>query len=141
MGTRSSIGVMHGDKIKAVYCHWDGYLSHNGRILYEHYTSSRANQLVALGNLSSLGERVVPAESQVHTFDNKQKGVCVFYGRDRGEHGQEFQVYHSLAEWADSVDYEFLYVMKDNVWYVSTDGLTLEPLEDALALDEAHNGN
>ena len=84
MGTRSSIGVMHGDKIKAVYCHWDGYLSHNGKILYEHYTSSKANQLVALGNLSSLGERLAPEEGQVHTFDNKQKGVCVLGCRAPG---------------------------------------------------------
>jgi hypothetical protein len=29
MGTRSRIGVMHGDKCKSVYCHWDGYLSHH----------------------------------------------------------------------------------------------------------------
>ena len=33
MGTRSRIGVMHGDKVKSVYCHWDGYLEHNGQIL------------------------------------------------------------------------------------------------------------
>ncbi len=28
MGTRSFIGVMHGDVCKVVYCHWDGYLEH-----------------------------------------------------------------------------------------------------------------
>ena len=37
MGTRSRIGVMHGDVVKSVYCHWDGYLEHNGVILQEHY--------------------------------------------------------------------------------------------------------
>jgi hypothetical protein len=54
MGTRSRIAVMHGDKCKSVYCHWDGYLEHNGLILQEHYDSAKANHLVALGDLSSL---------------------------------------------------------------------------------------
>ena len=54
MGTRSRIAVMHGPVAKSVYCHWDGYLEHNGAILLEHYDSSKANQLVALGDLSSL---------------------------------------------------------------------------------------
>jgi hypothetical protein len=54
MGTRSVIGVYHGGNAKAVYCHWDGYLDHNGRILLDHYDSPRANELVALGDLSSL---------------------------------------------------------------------------------------
>jgi len=30
MGTRSRIAVMHGSVAKSVYCHWDGYLEHNG---------------------------------------------------------------------------------------------------------------
>ena len=58
MGTRSRIGVMHGDKVKSVYCHWDGYLEHNGAILQEHYNSSKANFLVALGDISSLGRNI-----------------------------------------------------------------------------------
>ena len=41
MGTRSRIGVMHGDKVKSIYCHWDGYLEHNGRILAESYDRDR----------------------------------------------------------------------------------------------------
>ena len=54
MGTRSRIGVMHGNICKSVYCHWDGYLEHNGVILQDYYNSARANNLVALGDLSSL---------------------------------------------------------------------------------------
>jgi hypothetical protein len=54
MGTRSRIGVMHGDLVKSVYCHWDGYIAHNGKVLQEYYTSAQANELVALGDLSSL---------------------------------------------------------------------------------------
>ena len=54
MGTRSRIAVMHGSVCKSVYCHWDGYLDNNGRILQEYYDSAKANNLVALGDLSSL---------------------------------------------------------------------------------------
>jgi hypothetical protein len=41
MGTRSRIGVMHGNKVKSIYCHWDGYLHFNGRILQESYDSAK----------------------------------------------------------------------------------------------------
>jgi hypothetical protein len=36
MSTRSAIGIRYGTIIKAVYCHWDGYVEHNGAILQEH---------------------------------------------------------------------------------------------------------
>ena len=57
MGTRSRIGVMHGDVCKSVYCHWDGYLDHNGVILQENYDSAKANHLAYLGD-ATVGERV-----------------------------------------------------------------------------------
>ena len=64
MGTRSRIGVMHGDNCKSVYCHWDGYLEHNGSLLQKHYDSAGANHIVALGDLSSLGSVI----GEVHPF-------------------------------------------------------------------------
>ena len=39
MATRSTIAMKTKDgKIKAIYCHWDGYVDHNGRILSNFYT-------------------------------------------------------------------------------------------------------
>ena len=141
MGTRSRIGVMHGDNCKSVYCHWDGYLEHNGAILQAHYDSAQANHLVALGDLSSLGQ-YVNTELE-HTFENPVKDVCVFYGRDRGETGTEFKTdltFDSFFERADGCGAEWYYIMKDGVWYV---GNTYErdvvyykklvPLTEALA--------
>ena len=90
MGTRSAIGVMHGDKAKVVYCHWDGYLEHNGRILFDHYDSAKANHLVALGNISSLDKNIEIPEGVEHSFDKSAKGITVFYGRDRGEGPAEY---------------------------------------------------
>jgi hypothetical protein len=58
MGTRSRIGIMNDDgSIRSIYCHWDGYLSYNGVILYTSYnTKEKVNQLVDLGGLSSLDD-------------------------------------------------------------------------------------
>ena len=46
MATRSCIGIKHGDVIKSVYCHWDGYLDHNGKILLENYKDPFKVQLL-----------------------------------------------------------------------------------------------
>lgn len=133
MGTRSAIGVMHGNKAKVVYCHWDGYLEHNGRILLEHYDSAKANHLVALGGLSSLGVNVEIPEGVEHTFDKPAQGVCSFYGRDRGEEGNEYIVCFSDTEMFDHFEWcEFFYIMKDGQWYVSQ-GQGWSLLADAIA--------
>jgi hypothetical protein len=107
---------MHGDKVKSVYCHWDGYLDHNGVILQGHYyDSAKANHLVALGDLSSLR----PEIGEKHTFGD-EVDCCTFYGRDRGEKDVEFQVAHTFEEFleqAESCFAEYYYIMKDGVWY------------------------
>ena len=135
MGTRSRIGVMHGDKLKSVYCHWDGYLSHNGQLLQDHYDSAKANHLVALGDISSLGKLIGEAHpfSQFDInkddpdFDklialeelSEKEGWTTFYGRDRGESDVDFTVDQSYAEFlGKGYDCEYYYIMCDGVWYV-----------------------
>ena len=120
MGTRSAIGVIHGDKAKVVYCHWDGYLDHNGRILLEHYDSAKANHLVALGGISSLDRNIEIPEGVEHTFDKPAKGITVFYDRDRGEDANKYVVCFSDAEMYEHFSWcEYFYIMRDGVWYVS----------------------
>ena len=97
MGTSSRIAVMHGDVVKSVYCHWDGYLKHNGSILQKHYDSAKANNLVALGDLSSLKHE------------------------DRGEKNVEFQTDRSFESFIKRVQGncgEWYYIRRDGVWYV-----------------------
>jgi hypothetical protein len=149
MGTRSRIAVMHGPIAKSVYCHWDGYLEHNGAILQEHYDSSKANQLVALGDLSSLrpeiGEKHAFSRLEVpmddEAYDKLYGNMTTFYGRDRGEQNVEWKVDHTFEDFLDRAKgcaAEFYYVMKDGVWYVGdTYGSTelsnkLTPLTEAL---------
>ena len=137
MGTRSRIGVMHGDKCKSVYCHWDGYLAHNGAILETSYDSSKANHLVALGDLSSLANNIEIPEGVEHSFENPAKDITVFYGRDRGEKGTEFKVAHTFAEFLEQCDNcgaEYFYVMKDGVWYCGTTYENTHPLSKTLTV-------
>lgn len=143
MGTRSRIGVMHGENCKSIYVHWDGYLDHNGRILLEHYDSSKANHLVALGDASSLGTEVFIPEGVEHSFDNPEKNITTFYGRDRGETGTSWETddtFEKFLERANNCGAEYYYVMRDGVWYVGTTydsdavlGGKLVPLAEALA--------
>lgn len=146
MGTRSRIAVMHGTVCKSVYCHWDGYLEHNGAILQEHYDSSLANQLVSMGDLSSLGTQIgeqhpfslfvtkdeefkalseeeqlrIKAKTEVEYEAAKAAGWCTFYGRDRDEKDVEWKVAHTFDEFLEQVeasDGEYYYVMENGVWY------------------------
>lgn len=117
MGTRSSIGMEHPDgSITAIYCHWDGYLSHNGKILYENYGQEKLVQLLALGDISSLAPKI----GTKHDFDNPPKGVVNAYGRDRGEKDVDSTDYASRAEWMAGAGNEYNYLLdKDGVWHVS----------------------
>ena len=129
MGTRSRIAVMHGTVCKSIYCHWDGYLEHNGAILQEHYDSSKANHLVALGDLSSLRAEIgekhafsqfeLPKE-EVEAFKTLTENMCTFYGRDRGETGIEFKVAQTFDEFLEQCNHcgaEYYYIMEDGQWY------------------------
>jgi len=146
MGTRSRIGIMHGDSVKSVYCHWDGYLQHNGAILQEHYDSVKANHLVAMGDLSSLGTQIGEQHPFSPHFDEgskvaydaaKEAGYCTFYGRDRGEKNTEWKVAHTFNQFLEQVDNcgaEYYYIMKDGVWYCGSPykGSKLVRLDEAL---------
>ena len=128
MGTRSRIAVMHGDVFKSVYCHWDGYLDHNGRILHEHYDNARANNLVALGDISSLKETIgekhpfsqFEVDMSADEYESKYGNMTTFYGRDREEKNTEWQVAHSFEEFltqCDNSGAEYYYIMENGTWY------------------------
>lgn len=87
MATRSNIGILNPDNtVSYIYCHYDGYLDHNGSILNEHYTTEgKVRALIALGDLSILGEDI----GEQQDFDCRVKGCCLAYGRDRGDSGTE----------------------------------------------------
>jgi len=144
MGTRSVIGVMMGDVCKAVYCHWDGYISHNGVLLHRFYDSVKANQLIAMGNISSLGVEIGDKHefsARVPKFgESGFNAYCTFYNRDRDED----EVFTTLTSWEDFVDFftndsgaEYAYIMRDGVWYTCNSKDTqLVLLSDAIVAEQ-----
>jgi hypothetical protein len=69
MGTRSTIALEFADgTVEQVYCHWDGYLSNNGRILKDSYMDPfKVKELLALGGFSSLEDTVEATAEQAYT--------------------------------------------------------------------------
>jgi hypothetical protein len=140
---------MHGNNCKSVYVHWDSYLEGVGRLLLEHYDSSKANHLVALGDLSSLRPEVFIPEGVEHSFETPAENITVFYGRDRGEENTSWKTTSTFEEFfqlCDDYGAEYYYIMKDGVWYVGTTyksdavmGGKLVPLAEALAEQDIEN--
>lgn len=78
MATRSNIGYIHGNTINYIYCHWDGYTSHNGKILLENYNHpDKVKELISFGDMSSLRPNIHPT-NESHSYDNREENVCVF---------------------------------------------------------------
>ena len=69
MGTRSTIALEFADgTVSQVYCHWDGYLEHNGKILEAHYADPfKLRALVDLGGFSSLCATVEATAETAYT--------------------------------------------------------------------------
>jgi hypothetical protein len=126
MGTRSAIGIKHGDVIKAIYCHYDGYLEYMGRALTLYYQDSiKVNKLISMGDMSCIGAAI----GSKHAFnarsrylDNGIAEQCTFYARDRGEENVDFRTFQSEQEFVDEFEAgeEFYYLFKNNRWYYST---------------------
>jgi len=116
MATRSYIGVRNLDgTVDYIYCHYDGYPSHNGEILVNHYQDmDKVNALMKLGALSILGPEI--GEKQV--FDDRSthnKNWCLAYGRDRGEKrvGVRNDRFENIVK-DDNVDY--VYIFDGDYW-------------------------
>lgn len=135
MATRSTIALEYADgTVGQVYCHWDGYLDHNGQILQKHYQDPfKVRALLDLGDLSSLGDDL----GDQHDFDSAASYEgCTFYMRDRGETGCEARSYKNYEDYRKNAQFEeYNYILRrDGRWYVEFYGKEAA-LEDALAAE------
>jgi hypothetical protein len=122
MATRSTIALEFADgTVQQIYCHHDGYLSYNGRILQESYSDPfKLRDLIELGSISSLA----PTLESVFA-----------YGRDRGDEDTEagrfanFQDYKVNGQWEE---YNYILRLIDGraTWYV--DGRKMNWLDKPL---------
>lgn len=99
MSTRSFIGYRdENDKFVGMYCHYDGYPEHVGKILVEHHNSFTAAEAIVEG-------------SQIRNFDHD--GTIVRFGDGDGA----FEDYESLEEvLSNGFDYAYVYSTMDNCW-------------------------
>jgi hypothetical protein len=148
MATRSTIAVgMPSGIVQSVYCHWDGYLDHNGQILLAHYSDwNTAADLISLGQISSLRKTI----GVQHSFDTREpehEDMTTYYGRDRGETDVGYNTYSSFADYQQrhqGEEYDYI-LRQDGHWYVRyydtpltllADAIAAEMIDKALAEDE-----
>ena len=151
MATRSAIGIKHGDVIKAVYCHWDGYVEYNGQVLNHFYTNSvKVNKLIAMGDLSSLGAEIGTKHDFGHQWaDDEHVPIgttgfvvnpeCTYYGRDRDD-PSPFRSFMSEEDFLDHYDHcgvEVYYLFDHGVWYVKEYRGKFKPLHEVLSRETA----
>ena len=117
MATRSVIAKLDDKGIQAIYCHNDGYLSNNGKILDLYYTDNtndnnadnKVDNLIAQGDCSSLKDTIEDT---------------IFYHRDRGDCYEGVKAVNlnnetKLLEHAfESCDAEVVYMYAYGSWYV-----------------------
>ena len=145
MATRSTIALEFADgTVQQVYCHWDGYLEHNGAILRDHYKDPfKLRDLIDLGDISSLGPNIGDkhpfsphGDGDQAAYDAaKDAGATTFYGRDRGEDGVSARKFNDYADYRANAQFEeYNYILRrDGNWYVEFygefDGLLTEAFE------------
>ena len=155
MATRSTIALEFADgTVQQVYCHWDGYLDHNGKLLQEHYSNPFIlRDLIDQGAISSLGPIVgtkhdfsrLDSQLSAEEYENLYGTMTTFYARDRGEDlvkhtYKDFQEYTREAQ-REEYDYILRNVNGQATWFVSfygTDGEYLT-LADAFEFQKARN--
>jgi len=141
MSTNSAIGVVINGKIKAVYCHWDGYLDGVGKTLLENYDQSKAELLVAEGDISSLLADI----GRKHPFDTYSmsdiekahyKNMTTFYKRDRDEENVETKTFDTAEEFLEYFSGEYWYLLgTDGIWYYSEGDMHWKRVDQNLGVD------
>jgi hypothetical protein len=102
MSTRSTISYKDKEgNYRSVYCHWDGYTDHVGKVLVQNYnTYEKIEELCSYGDMSILDLSVED---------------CVFYSRDKGEVFRLPKKSIDLKQ-LDNISEEYLYVFEDGKW-------------------------
>jgi hypothetical protein len=154
MATRSTIALEFADgTIGQVYCHWDGYLAHNGQMLQENYSNPFIlRDLIDLGDLSSL-RPTIGTKHPFSQFDNGMsteefyalyRDMTTFYGRDRGETNTGARYFNDYEQFlVDGQREEYDYILRNvngkPTWFVSDHGGDFQSLAGALIEDILEN--
>ena len=124
--------------VVSVYCHWDGYVEHNGKILVEHYQNREdVQELIDGGSMSTLRTRGQWNSSALRDENGEwisDAAGYLMYDDDRdpqplyhSERGEEISVEHtSFDEFVSGnlggEEYAYLFDLNDN-WKAYKTGL------------------
>ena len=127
MATRSTIALEFADgTVEQVYCHWDGYLENNGKILAKHYMDPfKVKELVALGGFSSLDTTVEATAVTAYTQRGESKRVEKFIDFEDYIENHQYEEY----------EYILRQVEGKAVWFVADHDNVYITLEQAF-IDE-----
>lgn len=136
MSTRSHIGFEHctDRSVSYVYCHFDGYLQHNGVLLQLfHAAPDRALMLVAGGAMQGLGRDCswLPLEA----FGGSLPDVPHTDRYPPEDDGSDGPMYADSIEAMSLEEYNYVFSEKHGIWFVNcyeTKGVWA-PLEPTLA--------
>ena len=111
MSTRSLICIQKGNEIDTKYCHWDGYPSNNGVLLFENYKEEHEVEELLVNDeyISSLGETVettMYGGEQQNTSYSREDNIQLFLEED-------------IINDADNCWAEYIYLFKNGEWYVA----------------------
>jgi hypothetical protein len=136
MGTRSFIAMKTAPGFTGIYCHWDGYLEHVGRLLRQHYTDpAKIAELIDHGDVSSLAADI----GNPHDFDSRPEGQTTFSGRDRGENDcgpKSRKSLQAIMNYANRCGCEYFYLFADGVWKFAERGSQCFGLSDGSPFSE-----
>lgn len=133
MSTSAEIAIMHGEKCKSIYLHSDGGLDNAGKVLCNYYDGTTAQFLVAQGDCSVLGKTIGEKIDFDSRLEFDQDGVatqCRFYRRDREETDTEFRVAFGLDELLSTTSAQYVYLIRNGIWYVSVDKSAFQELKN-----------
>ena len=118
--TPSSITAKCNDgRFRTIYCHSDGFVDHNGVILFKHYQNQqKIEDMLALGDMSYLQSSIECPKG--HSFRNGVKGFSIFYGRDRGEEVKPYSSFSLITCRFDNKQ-DYNYYWDGESWYLGID--------------------
>ena len=126
MSTRAAIIQKTPTGYAGIYNHSDGYPEYLGAMLQEHYRDpAKVGRLIALGDISILYPKLEP--SGPHSFNDREEGVTVAYGRDRGEQGIEAKTGPTVEAVSEQIGHNgYVYVFDGAEWTVNGKSLAVE---------------
>ena len=95
MATRSTIAMKTPEgKIRAIYCHWDGYPEHNGKMLLDNYQDAAKNGQEITRWLKIVIKRFLNLKETFRTLKSWHKKNQIFGGfRQYNRRNESFILY------------------------------------------------